>query len=239
MSVVAIIPARSGSKGFPHKNIARIGGKTLLELAVQVARDSRCVDDIYVSTDSPEYAEIAVAAGASFAGLRPDWLAGDDVKTIDVIIDLLGRIGKHYEHLVLLQPTSPVRAPAHVDAAFAVLGECSADAVVSVELLDEPHPEKVKRIDRKGILKPYISGTSSEIPRQQLPAAYRLNGAIYSIRTSTLLDQKTFLPAKTAAYRMPKGINIDSEEDFILLRTLFEMGRINVHGATNCADCAV
>lgn len=236
MSVIAVIPARSGSKGFPHKNVARIGGKTLLELAVNVARSSRYIDDIYVSTDSPAYAELAVAAGASLAGLRSDWLASDHVKTVDVVIDLLGRIGKRYEYLILLQPTSPVRTPADVDAALAMLVERAVDAVVSVETLEEPHPEKVKCIEPDGILKPYISGASSEIPRQQLPPAYRLNGAIYAICTSALLEQRTFLPAKTSAYRMPKGINIDSEDDFILLRTLFEMGRLDVHGATNSVD---
>lgn len=235
MSVIAVIPARCGSKGFPHKNVARIGGKTLLDLAINVAKNCRYVDDVYVSTDSPIYAEIAISAGASLEGLRPHWLAGDNVKSVDVVIDLLGRIEKRYERLILLQPTSPVRTPVDVDAALATLVQRPVDAVVSVELLEEPHPEKVKRIDLNGILKSYISGASSEMPRQQLPPAYRLNGAIYAINTSALLEQNTFLPEKTAPYHMCRGINIDSEDDFIVLRTLFEMGRINIYGAKNNA----
>lgn len=232
MSVIAVVPARSGSKGFAHKNVARIGGRTLLELAVQVGKDSKCIDEVYVSTDSPEYADIAISAGAAFVGLRPNWLAGDNAKTVDVVIDLLGRIGESYDHLVLLQPTAPVRSPAHVDAAFASLSEHGADGLVSVELLDEPHPEKVKRIDNIGLLQPYIPGASSEVPRQRLPEAYRLNGAIYIVDISALQAQMSFLPEKTAAYPMPRGVNIDSEEDFILLRTLFEMGRVCIHGAS-------
>ena len=183
MSVIAVVPARSGSKGLQHKNLACLGGITLLELAVKVGIESNCIDDVYISTDSTKYAEIAIAAGAHMEGLRPDWLADDHAKTVDVVIDLLSKIDKSYDYLVLLQPTSPVRSPSHVDAAFAMLAECDADAVVSVELLDEPHPEKVKRIGNSGFLNSYISGASSEIPRQQLPEAYRLNGAIYATCT--------------------------------------------------------
>jgi CMP-N-acetylneuraminic acid synthetase len=232
MSVLAVVPARSGSNGFTHKNTARIGGKTLLELAAQVGMDSQCIDKVYVTTDSQEYANIAISAGATFLGLRPDWLASDTAKTIDVIIDLLGRIGESYDHLILLQPTAPVRSPDHVDAAFASYIKHEADGVVSVELIEEPHPEKVKRIDANGFLQPYIIGASSEIPRQRLPEAYRLNGAIYVVNISAMLKQITFLPKKTIAYQMPRGVNIDSEEDFILLRALFEMGRVYIHGAS-------
>lgn len=234
MSVIAVVPARSGSKGFRHKNLASLGGITLLELAVQVGIKSHCIDEVYISTDSQKYAEIAVAAGASMEGLRPDWLAGDHAKTIDVVINLLRRIDKSYDHLVLLQPTSPVRCPAHVDAAFKLLVDSNADAVVSVELLEEPHPEKVKRIGKSGFLESYISGASSEIPRQQLPEVYRLNGAIYIIKISALLANKTFLPARTMAYKMPRGVNIDSDEDFLLLKILLESGRVHVHGVS-CA----
>jgi CMP-N,N'-diacetyllegionaminic acid synthase len=232
MSVVAVVPARSGSKGFSHKNVARLGGKTLLELAVKVGIDSRCIDKVYVSTDSQDYADIAISAGATFEGLRPDWLASDNAKTIDVVIDLLTRIGESYDHLILLQPTSPIRSPKDVDAAFATFSKYQADSVVSVELLDEPHPEKVKCIGDDGFLKSYIVGASSEIPRQSLPKAYRLNGAIYIVNISVLLTQLSFLPEKTIPYQMSRGVNIDSEEDFILLRTLFEMGRVNIYGAS-------
>ena len=233
MSVIAVVPARSGSKGFVHKNVARISGRTLLELAVQVGKDSKCIDEVYISTDSSEYADIAISAGAAFAGLRPNSLAGDNAKTVDVVIDLLGQIGESYEHLVLLQPTAPVRSCKHVDAAFAALIDHGAEGIASVELLDEPHPEKVKRIGHNGLLQPYIPGASSEVPRQRLPEAYRLNGAIYMVEISALLTQMTFLPEKTVAYPMPRGVNIDSEEDFILLRTLFEMGRVFIHGVSH------
>ena len=162
--------------------------------------------------------------------MRSGHLSGDTVPTIDVVVDLLNRLEKKYEYLLLLQPTSPVRLPRHLDDILAILMEQDIDAVVSVEHMDEPHPEKVKKINSSGFLEPYIQGTSSEIPRQQLPKAFRLNGAIYAIEISTLIKEKTFLPRRTSAYQMPKGINIDSEEDFIYLKVLYEMGRLNIYG---------
>lgn len=231
MSVTAVVPARSGSKGFPNKNMARVGGRTLLELAIQVAKDSKLVNDVYVSTDSPEYADVARAAGARVEGLRPASLAGDDVKTSTVVVDLLRRLGISGGVVVLLQPTSPVRTPNDVDDVVRLLDRENADAVATIELLEEPHPEKIKRLKPDGMLEPYIPGVSSETPRQQLPPAYRLNGAIYAIRTAVLLERQTFLPPKTLGHRIAKGVNVDSEEDFILLTTLFEMGRVRVYGA--------
>lgn len=231
MTVIAVVPARSGSKGFPNKNMARIGGRSLLELAIQVGKDARLIDDVYVSTDSQEYADVAAKAGAKVAGLRPPALAGDAVKTSAVVVDLLRQLKIDNGVVVLLQPTSPIRTPGDVDDVVKILEREDVDAVATVEPLDEPHPEKVKRRNAGGILESYIAGVSSETPRQQLPPAYRLNGAIYAIRTKVLLEQETFLPARTFGHPLASGVNIDREEDFILLKTLFEMGRLPVYGA--------
>lgn len=231
MSVIAVVPARSGSKGFPNKNMARIGGRSLLELAIQVGKDARLVDDVYVTTDSQDYANAATAAGARVAGLRPAALAGDSVKTSAVVVDLLRQIEISDGVVVLLQPTSPIRTPTDVDDIVRILDRKDVDAVATIEPLDEPHPEKVKRRGAEGMLQSYIPGVSSETPRQQLPEAWRLNGAIYAIRTKVLLDEKTFLPTRTYGHPLASLVNIDREEDFILLKTLFEMGRLPVHGA--------
>jgi CMP-N-acetylneuraminic acid synthetase len=231
MTVIAVVPARSGSKGFPNKNMARLGGRSLLELAIQVGKDARLVDDVYVSTDSQGYADAAGKLGARTAGLRPAALAGDSVKTSTVVVALLRQLDIHDGIVVLLQPTSPIRTPSDVDDVVRILEREDLDAVATVEALDEPHPEKVKRLSADGILESYIPGVSSETPRQQLPPAYRLNGAIYAIRTKVLLEQQTFLPPRTFGHPIRSGVNIDREEDFILLKTLFEMGRVSVYGA--------
>jgi CMP-N-acetylneuraminic acid synthetase len=231
VTVIAVVPARSGSKGFPNKNMARLGGRSLLELAIQVGKDSRLVNDVYVSTDSQEYAEVAAKAGARIAGLRPVALGGDSVKTSTVVVDLLRQLKIDDGIVVLLQPTSPIRTPDDVDNVVRILERENIDAVATVELLDEPHPEKVKRRNADGMLESYIPGVSSETPRQRLPEAYRLNGAIYAIRTSVLLEQETFLPPRTFGHPIGRGVNVDREEDFILLKALFEMGRVALYGA--------
>lgn len=230
MNVLGIIPARSGSKGLVDKNISVVGGLTLLDLAVRVGRDCDCINHLFVSTDSLKYEEIAINAGALSAGLRASRLSSDSAKTVDVVIDLLEALPDFYDYIVLLQPTSPVRSPSNIVEAFNFLVSADANAIVSVEFLDEPHPAKVKKIDNNGFLFPYISNSSSEIPRQQLPKSYRLNGAFYIIKVKALLKYRTFFPSKTLAYQMSKGVNIDSEEDLIFLRILHEHGKVSIYG---------
>lgn len=228
MSTLAVVPARSGSQGFKNKNIATINGKTLIQLAVEVGRKARCIDQVFIDTDSQKYADIAIASGASFNGLRPEYLATSQAKTIDVILYFLNKLKQNCKYLVLLQPTSPVRTCKDVDEAFELLLKTGADAVVSVEAIDEPHPEKIKCINKSGLLESYIPNAMSEIPRQELPQAFKLNGSIYIIKTEALLKHKTFLPVQSVAYIMDKGVNIDSEEDFILLNALLDKGKVSV-----------
>lgn len=220
MKVLAIVPARSGSKGFPNKNIAKIESKTLLELAVKVALSCRMVTDVYVSTDSEEYEKIALIAGSKSLGLRPWHLATDTAKTVDVVIDLVCRLKKIYDYIVLLQPTSPIREPKDIENMINIIEEHNADACVSISKLEEPHPCKLKVIDSNGCIKSFIDGASSEVPRQSLPQVYALNGAIYIVKAETVMNEKTFLPKKTMPYIMKTNINIDSEEDFIFLESM-------------------
>jgi CMP-N,N'-diacetyllegionaminic acid synthase len=230
MNVVAVVPARSGSKGFPGKNIATIKGRSLLELAVQAGVDSGCVDNVYVSTDSPEYEKIAVAAGAKSTGLRAADLADDKARTVDVLVDLLGRLPSN-DIVVLLQPTSPVRSLEDVDACVSLLLDSpDADAVVSVAPLDEPHPHKLTVIDGKGRLQLFLPGSAPDTPRQLLPPVYKPTGAVYVIRTAALRQERTFHPANTLPHIMEASVNIDAEMDFILLEALLEKGRVHVHG---------
>lgn len=233
MKAIAIITARSGSKGFPNKNIAQVGGKSLVELAAIQGRDAALIDDVYISTDSQTYAAQAIACGASFQGLRSAALSSDTAKSIDVVIDLLDKLPVRYDYAVILQPTSPMRSPQDIDAAMKLLLDAPAtvDAVLAVEPLDEPHPIKVKKIADDGYLGPYIAGADSMVPRQSLPKAYKSNGAIYACKTSIIYEQRTMLPARTLPYIMPKTVNIDGEEDYILMKAMYERGRFEIYGA--------
>ncbi|MGP2657646.1 acylneuraminate cytidylyltransferase family protein [Malaciobacter sp. WC5094] len=228
MKNLTIVPARCGSKGFPNKNIAKIGDKTLLELAIKVGLDCKVVDDVYVSTDCKEYENIALNTGAKSLGLRPEEFATDIAKSIDVVIDLINRLEDNYDFLVLLQPTSPIREPKDIENMINILKEKNADACVSVTQFEEPHPFKLKSIGSDEYVKSFIDGTTSEVPRQSLPKAYALNGAIYITKIETILNEKTFLPKKTVPYVMDTNINIDSEEDFIFLEAMVQKKKVKV-----------
>lgn len=228
--VLGIVPARGGSKGIPRKNLKLIAGQTLVHRAVKIAIQCPLINEIILSTDDEEIAREGAAAGANIPFLRPQELAADNVKTIDVVIHLLANIEMKPDIVVLLQPTAPVRTAAQLKEVLEILfSDKNFNAVVSVVRLHEPHPMKVKAI-RKGKLTPYISDGDSERPRQELPAAYKLNGAFYAVRTEALLRERTFLPANTVPYIMPEeaGINIDTSIDLMLLECCLERGVIRL-----------
>jgi CMP-N-acetylneuraminic acid synthetase len=228
MNVTAVIPARSGSKGFKHKNIVRISGKTLLEHAICVGLNCPIIDDVYVSTDSPEYEQIALNAGAQSLGLRPAYLATDTTKTTDVLFDLLKSLPNVYDFLVLLQPTSPVRTSQDIENMIHVMIEKNASSCVSLSRVEEPHPYKLKIINEDGYVESFFQGSSSEIPRQLLPEVYKLNGALYIVRYDQFMKYRTFFYPDTLPYIMPVSVNIDTEQDFILLEALVKKGQITL-----------
>ena len=228
---LAIIPARAGSKGFPDKNIAQIGGKTLIELAIDVAKQSSLIDDIYISTDSKMYEDIAIKAGAISLGLRSSILSGDEVKTIDVVFDLLNRLNNEYDYIILLQPTSPIRSGEDIDNMIREVERKNVEAAVSVAKIEEPHPYKMKKINICGYVESLIQSTTSESPRQLLPEVYALNGAIYVIKMKVLLEEMTFLPKKTIPYFMSHCLNIDTKMDYEIINALASIGMIEVPSA--------
>ena len=224
---IAIIPARSGSKGFKDKNIAKINGRTLIEYAVLSALSASKIDRIFISTDSAVYESIALSAGAESLGLRPDFLSGDNAKSIDVVVNLLEDVSlSNVEHVVLLQPTSPLRCGADIDECLTI-AERTGESVVSVALIDDPHPFKLKKLVN-GSLMPFIEGSSSEVNRQNLPNAFALTGGIYIAKEKQLVDGKSFFSKSTQPYIMDRFVNIDSEEDFEFLRFLVEMNKVRL-----------
>lgn len=231
MNVIALVPARGGSKGFPNKNIAEINGKSLIELAVQVGLDCEQVDDVYISTDSTQYEKIACDAGARSLGLRPADLATDTAKNVDVAIDLLAKINRDYDYLVLLQPTSPLRHPSDISRMLETLEKTRGDAMATVEKLEDPHPYKLKSISQDEFITPFLPDTTSEVSRQLLPDVYKLTGAIYIARCDIILSQRTLLPATTRPYYMHNTVNIDTEFDYQIILGLLESKTIKLYGA--------
>ena len=214
--ILAIIPARGGSKRLPGKNILDFAGKPLIAWTIDAALKSKYINNIIVSTDDAQIASIAKEYGAKVPFLRPDNLASDEATTIDVVLDLLSRISEKYKYIALLQPTSPLRTYQHIDESVEQLGD--KDSVVSVVKTEHPL-EWCNTLPSDKNLDNFIDDSVRNKRSQDLPDRYRINGAIYIVKTDVLLRVKSFLLEKGAvAYVMDRysSIDIDHKQDFII-----------------------
>lgn len=214
-SVLAIIPARGGSKGVPRKNIREVAGKPLIAWTIEAAGKSQYIDRIVVSTDDPEIAGVAAQWGGEVPFLRPSELAQDDTPGIAPVIHMVTTLQPEYDLVVLLQPTSPLRTAEDIDGAVAMLMTAGAKTCVSVVEPDKS-PYWMYSLDNSGHLLPLLGGNFS--CRQEIPTVYALNGAVYVADVGWLLDRQTFVSDETLAYVMPKGrsIDIDTEADLAI-----------------------
>lgn len=221
--MLALIPARGGSKGLPRKNVLPLAGKPLIAWSIEAALAAPSVRRVLVSTDDPEIAEAARVAGAEVPWLRPAELATDTATSLDVALHALDQADPASEWLLLLQPTSPLRTAGDIEAAAALRGP-GVDAVIGV-CEAQTHPALALREDAEGFVAPYIEGVTAT-RRQDLPKAYAINGAVYLVRVSTLRDERTFKPAHTRPYRMPaeRSIDIDTAWDFVVAEFALQRG---------------
>lgn len=216
--VLALIPARGGSKGLPGKNILQVRGRPLLAFTVDAARGSRYVDRVVLSSDDEAIMAAARDCGCEVPFRRPAALASDDATTIDVVRHALDEL-PGFDVLVLLQPTSPLRTAGDVDAACERLDASGAPACVSVSPVEQS-PYWMYHLDGDGALRPVIQPTPGITRRQDLPPVYALNGAIYIADASWLRRTGTFVTDETVAYVMPasRSLDIDTAEDFEAFR---------------------
>lgn len=221
--VLAIIPARGGSKRLPGKNIKQLGDKPLIAWTIEAAKKSRFINRIVVSTDSNEIAEVSKKYGAEVPFIRPAELASDTASTMDVIfhcIDFLKSKNEVYDFVVLLQPTSPLRNAKDIENAFQLLSS-ETKAVVSV--CETKHPPFWSNIlpndlSMKDFIRPAVRNKRS----QDFPIYYRLNGALYISDVEYLTNNNGFMGESTKAFIMPqnRSVDIDSEIDFELCKIL-------------------
>lgn len=213
---VALIPARGGSKGLPGKNVRPFLGHPLIAWTIQAARDSAVIDRIVVSTDDVEIAAAAALYGAEVA-MRPVELATDTASSADVVrhhMAAWAEEGRAAERLVLLQPTSPLRTGAHVDAALAVFEDGGHDSLASLRPADT-HPYLTWRRG-EGTMEPFIPD-APWTRRQEMPDAFTLNGAIYVVRCAAFPARgDAFLFGRIGGLEMPveASADIDTLEDF-------------------------
>ncbi|MCW5632650.1 MAG: acylneuraminate cytidylyltransferase family protein [Rubrivivax sp.] len=226
--VLALVPARRGSKGLPLKNIRPLHGKPLLAWPIAAARASRHVDRVVLSTDDAGFAELGRQAGADVPFLRPAELASDDAPSIGFILhalDALDAAGDRFDYLVLLEPTSPLTEGSDIDAALAALHAASprAQALVGVSPIVNAHPAFAVRLSADGLLRPYAAGAFDQLPRRQdIEPLYALDGSLYISTVASLRARRAFCHGGTLPHVMPryKSFEIDDLVDFICVEAL-------------------
>tara|TARA_B110000971_G_scaffold186533_1_gene195338 strand:- start:9170 stop:9847 length:678 start_codon:yes stop_codon:yes gene_type:complete len=213
LKVLAIIPARKGSKGIVGKNSKLIGGKPLVAWTIEAAINSKFIDKTHVSTDCLTVKSIAESYGLKVPRLRPDNLSEDDTTSSSVILfELLDK--NEFDVICMLQPTSPLRTSKDIDSALELFSEFNADSLVSV-VEDRHSPYWSFQIKDKYLKSPFSLNYINK-RRQDLPKTFSLNGAIYISKISFYKKQKSFLTNETIPYIMPtnRSIDIDDIDDF-------------------------
>lgn len=227
-NVLAIIPARGGSKGIPRKNLVEVGGRPLIGWTIEAALQSHHLDRVILSSDDEEIIEAAVAAGCEAPFRRPASLASDEAGSVEVVMDALERV-PGYDLFVLLQPTSPLRTSDDIDRALELLDESGADFCVSVTEAED-HPYLAYRRDPGGRLEPFCTPPPGQsMRRQDLPPAWVLNGAIFAGTTAAFVQQSGFLGAETVAYAMPRERSLDIDTPSDLRQLLAILGAPPLH----------
>ena len=214
--MIAIIPARGGSKGLPRKNVRPLHGKPLIAYTVEEALKARNIDRVIISTDDEEIAKIAVEFGAELPFMRPAELASDTAMAVDNYIYTIDRLekegGKSIDAFVVLQPTSPLRIASDIDGAIELFQKKDADSVISYT--KEAHPVSWhKYLDEEGRFVDIMEANINN--RQNNRVSYYPNGAVYVFRTSIIRERK-YYTKESYAYIMPRtrSVDIDFIEDF-------------------------
>ena len=228
-TILAIIPARGGSKGLPRKNIKLLHEKPLIAWSIEQASKCIYIDTIHVSTEDTEIASTAEKYGADIPFLRPIKLAKDNSSSMDVINYTLGQfqsLGKIYDYLILLEPTSPLRKNNDLDLAIKKLisNEERANSLVSVGEIQLENPF-ISKVIKNGFVKPLIDKSENAITqRQEYPKTYFPYGVIYMSKVTKLKELKSFYQEKTIPYIIERWQNyeIDDIYDFLCVETIMK-----------------
>ena len=224
MRTLVVIPARSGSKGFPDKNIKVLNGKPLIHYSIEVAQQIFDNEDICISTDSDEYIKIAEKTGLRIPFVRPETLSTDNATTQDVLLhclDFYEQKGVFYDYILLLQPTSPFREKKHLEDILMGNNE-DCDMIVSVKETDSNPYYVLLEENEEGYLKKLMKGEFTR--RQDCPKVYEYNGSMYLIRVSSMKEKLISSFTKIKKYEMHSkySLDIDSEIDFKLAEVLLD-----------------
>ena len=229
MKVIAIIPARGGSKGIPKKNIKLLANKPLIAWTIEVALNCSLLERIIVSTDDSEIAEIAIQYGAEIPFLRPLEFAQDDTPDLPVYLHTINYLQEqesyHSDIVVWLRPTCPLRTNQDIEKAVQLLRMDTNTTSVRSVCLAEHHPYWMKKLEYDNLI-PFLPNIDETryYRRQLLPSVYRLNGAVDVTRCQTVLETKKLYSGEMKGYIMPveRSVDIDTELDLALAELLLQ-----------------
>ena len=228
-TVIAIIPARSGSKGLKDKNILNLNGIPLIAWTINAALESKYIDKVVVSTDSADIQKIAEKYGAEAPILRPKELATDSSQTYTAIEHMLNyyrlNFKQEFEFVVLLEPTSPLRTFEDIDEAINKIGmHESATSIVGVGRCENQHPDFLVKVGTGGFISSFAGPTIASKRRQEISPVFFLEGSIYISRTKSLEEFKSFYQNRTIAMEFPKWktFEIDDYTDFLIVEKLLQ-----------------
>ena len=237
--VLGIIPARGGSKGLPRKNVLDLAGKPMIAWSIAAAADSQFIDRCIVSTDDEEIAAVARKHGCEVPFMRPAEHARDHSTTLDVALHALDEL-QGFDLVVILQPTSPLRSTHDIDQTIEAIVAHQAPSAVSVY---EPakSPYWSYRTNDDGRLVSLLDKELASRRRQELPAAYVLNGAVYVARVDWLRQNRRFVTDETVAHVMPaeRSLDVDTAFDLKLVTFYMQQNRIENRNNTGQADNAL
>lgn len=201
--VLAIVPARGGSKGLPGKNIRPLAGKPLIGWTLESAKNSKYLDEVFVSTDSQEIADVAESFGVKVPELRPAELASDTATSASVVlytIEYFRKQGKVFDYIILLEPTSPMRKDDDIDNAIALACDNPDKAgVVSLGEVHMEHPSIVKKINDNGVIEPFCD-SHHYTQRQQFSKAFFPYGVVYLVKTDYFEKHQLFYGKDSLPY---------------------------------------
>ena len=205
--VLAVIPARGGSKGLVRKNILDLAGIPLIAWTIEAAKRSKYIDRVVLSSDDDEIMAVAKHYGCEVPFRRPSALASDDAASLDVLFHAMEKV-PGYDYVILLQPTSPLRTSTDIDSAFEMMMSSGVNGCVSVcEVAKSPF--WMYSLDKNNLLSKLLPLPLGGHRRQSLPASYELNGAMYLAKIESLYIDKSLIPEQTIAYEMSRDRSID------------------------------
>ena len=236
--ILAIIPARQGSKRIPQKNMRLLNNKPLIYYTILAAMKSKMITDTVVSTDSPKILKFAKKFKKIYVPfLRPSKLSGDNVETHPVIKHAIIEMEKikniTYDLIILLQPTCPLRTYHDIDQSIKIYNKSKADSVISIVSVGPNHPLRMKKIKNNGRLINFMPKFLEENmkPIQKLPAVYIRNGAIYLSTRYQIITKNSLVGKKVFPYIMSedRSVNIDTFDDLLLARNKINRVRIYLY----------